>query len=179
MGIIDRIILSIYTFLLTLLSLGIVLLAMNLIPLDFLRTGLVYISGQWEAGLVGAIFLLVSVRLMLAGLRSKTSNDTIIHHTDMGDVHITVDAVENLVEKTARNTRGVRGAKVKVTCCDGGVKVRIKAVISPESSVPAVGTEIQKRVHEYIKNTVGVELAEIHILVNNISNEFKVKQRVE
>ena len=66
-----------------------------------------------------------------------------------------------------------------MTCCNEGGKVKIKAMISPESSVPAVGAEIQKRVHEYIKNTVGVELAEIKIIVNNISNEFKVKQRVE
>lgn len=179
MGIIDRIILSIYTFLLTFLSLGVVLLALNIIPLELMWTGLSHIAGKWEAGLVGAVFLIVSLRLLLAGLRSQGSNDTIIHHTDMGDVHITVDAVENLVEKTARHTRGVRGAKVKVTSCEAGVKVRIKAVISPESSIPAVSAELQKRVHEYIKNTVGVELAEIKILVNNISNEFKVKQRVE
>ena len=179
MGIIDRIILSIYTFLLTFLSLGVVLLALDIVPLEVVWTGLGRIAGQWEAGLVGAVFLFVSIKLLLAGLRSQSGKETIIHHTDMGDIQITVGAVENLVEKTARHIPGVRGAKVRVTCCNEGVKVRIKAVISPESSVPAVGAEIQKKVHEYIKNTVGVELAEIKILVNDISNEFKVKQRVE
>lgn len=179
MGIFDRIILSIYTFLLAFLSLGVILLALRLIPLDLMWTGLTIIYGQWEAALVGAVFLLVSIRLLLAGLRSRRGKDTIIHHNEMGDVHIALDAVENLVEKTARHIRGVRGIKVKAKHSSSGLKLDIKAVVSPESNVPTVTASIQERVHEYVKNTVGVEQVDVHLLVENISNDFKSKQRVE
>lgn len=179
MGIIDRIILSIYTFLLAILSLGVILMAFGLISLDLLWTGIYHIYGQWEAGLIGAVFLLVSIRLLLAGARSHRPKDTIVQHTDMGDVHIALDAVENLVEKATRHIRGVRGVKVRVTPEGNALKVYLKAVISPESSVPDVSAEIQKRVYEHIKNTVGVELADVKILVENIANDFKTRQRVE
>ncbi len=181
MGIIDRIILSIYTLLLAILAFGVILLSLRLISLDLVWTTLTLIYGQWEAGLVGSIFFLVSIRLLLAGLRSRArgEKDTIIHHTDMGDVHISLEAVKNLVEKTARHTRGVRGVKVSVNHDAQGLKIYLKSVVSPESNVPTVSEEIQKRVHEYIKNTVGVEPADVRILVENISNDFKTKQRVE
>lgn len=180
MGIFDRIILSIYTFLLTFLSLGVILISLRLIPSETIGTSISsLIYGQWEAGLVGAVFLLVSIRLLLAGLRSRRGRKTIVHHNDMGDVHISLDAVENLVEKTARHIRGVRGIKVKVSHNNAGLAVSLRAVVSPESNVPSVTAEIQSRVHEYIKNTVGIELADMRIFVENISNDFKSKHRVE
>jgi len=179
MGIFDRIILSIYTLLLALLSLGVVLLSVRLISLEWVWTGILHINGRWEAGLLGMVFFLVSLRLLLAGIRTRRVKDTIVHHTDMGDVHISLEAVKNLVEKTARHTRGVRGVKVRVNHDGQGLKVVLKAVISPENNVPNVSEELQKKVHEYIKNTVGVQLVDVQIIVENISNDFKSKQRVE
>ncbi|MPL84347.1 hypothetical protein SDC9_30312 [bioreactor metagenome] len=179
MGIFDRIILSIYTCLLAFLSVGVILLSLRLLSLDLVGTSLRYVYGQWEAGLVGAVFLLVSIRLLLAGVRTQRGKGTIVHHNDFGDVHITLDAVENLVEKTARHIRGVRSTKIKVERNGQQLLVTIKAVVSPESNVPVVSKEIQQRVHEHIKNTVGIELSDVRILVENISNDFKVKQRVE
>lgn len=180
MGIIDRIILSIYTLLLTVLSLGVILLSLRLISLDIVWTSFSYIYGQWEAGLISFIFLLVSLRLLFAGLRTSRRKDTIVHHNDMGDIHISLNAVENLVEKVTRHTRGVRGAKISVAQNEqNGLKVIIRAAISPESNVPEVSSEVQQKVKEYIKNTVGVDLVDIHIVVENISNDFKTKQRVK
>lgn len=179
MGILDRIILSIYTLLLTILSLGVILISLRLIPLSFIWTGLSLAYGQWEAGLVGAVFLLVSIRLLLAGVRSRRGRNTIIHHNDMGDVHIALDAVENLVEKTTRHVRGVRGVKVRADHSGSGLQLSLKAVISPESSVPDVTAEIQRKVYEYVKSTVGIDLTDMRILVENISNDFRSKHRVE
>lgn len=179
MGIIDRIILSIYTILLAFLSLGVILISLQLVSLEQVRTSIHLIYGHWEAGLVAGVFLLVSVRLLLAGLRSRRSGSTIVHHNEMGDIHIALNAVENLVEKAARHVRGVRGVKVKADHTSAGLKLRLKAVISPEGNIPSITAEIQKRVSEYVQNTVGVELADMHIFVENISNDFKSKHRVE
>jgi len=179
MGIIDRIILSIYTLLLAFLSLGVILLSLRLISLDLIWTGISHISGQWEAGLVGAVFFMISIRLLLAGMRSRLMKNTIVYHNDMGDVHISLEAIKNLVEKNARQTRGVRGVKVCVNHDKQGLKVSLKAVVSPEVHVPSISAELQQRIHEYIKNTVGIELVDVEIFVENISNDFKAKQRVE
>ena len=111
MSIIDRIILSIYTILLTVLSLIAILLSAKILPQEYWQQGLSLIYGRWEAALIGGVFFLVSIRLLLAGLRSRRGPSKIVHQTEMGVVEISIGAVEDLIAKTARHTRGVRNAK--------------------------------------------------------------------
>lgn len=180
MGILDRIILTIYTFLLTFLSLGVVLFGLRLIPSELIRTSLDLIEGRWEASLVGAVFFLVSIRLLLAGTRSKNLQvKTLVIHNSRGDVHIALDAIENLVAKAARHAKGVRGVKVKALHRPEGLNVSVKAVISPDTHVPEVTAEMQQLIQESVNNTIGIDLTNIHIVVENITNEFKTKHRVE
>ena len=179
MSIIDRIILSIYTILLTVLSLISILLSVKILPQDYWQQGLSLIYGRWEAALIGGIFFLVSIRLLLAGVRSRRGPNKIVHQTEMGVVEISIGAVEDLIAKTARHTRGVRNAKVVVKQLGDEVKVDMRIVVGPEYNIPKVATEIQQRTQEYLKNTVGVSMTEVRILVNDISNEFKSKTRVD
>ena len=179
MSIIDRIILSIYTILLTVLSLLSILLSVKILPQQYWQQGLSLIYGRWEAALIGGIFFLVSIRLLLAGLRSRRGPNKIVHQTEMGVVEITIGAVEDLIAKTARHTRGVRDAKVNIKQLGDEVKVDMRIVVGPEYNIPKVAAEIQTRTQEYLKNTVGLTMAEVRILVNDISNEFKSKTRVD
>ena len=55
----------------------------------------------------------------------------------------------------------------------------MRIVVGPEYNIPKVAAEIQTRTQEYLKNTVGLTMAEVRILVNDISNEFKSKTRVD
>lgn len=179
MSIIDRIILSIYTILLTVLSLLSILLSVKILPQQYWQQGLSLIYGRWEAALIGGIFFLVSIRLLLAGLRSRRGPNKIVHQTEMGVVEISIGAVEDLIAKTARHTRGVRDAKVNIKQLGDEVKVDMRIVVGPEYNIPKVAAEIQTRTQEYLKNTVGLTMAEVRILVNDISNEFKSKTRVD
>ena len=179
MSIIDRIILSIYTNLITVLSLIANLLSAKILPQDYWQQGLSLIYGRWEAALIGGVFFLVSIRLLLAGLRSRRGPSKIVHQTEMGVVEISIGAVEDLIAKTARHTRGVRNAKVHIKQLAEEVKVDLRIVVGPEYNIPKVAAEIQQRTQEYLKNTVGVSMSEVRILVNDISNEFKSKTRVD
>ena len=182
MGLLDRVILTIYTLLLAFLSLVAIAVGLRLIPLPYIWTSVTSAYGRWEMALLAAVFFLVSVRLLLAGVRTQQRHKAaLITHTDIGDIHIALDAVESLMAKTARHTRGVRGAKARVTRDEQGLTVTIRAAISPESSVPDVSAQIQQRVRDYARKTVGVELNDVRVLVDAITNEFagKPKRRVE
>lgn len=179
MSIIDRIILSIYTILLMLLSLISIMLSVKFLPQDYWQQGLSLIYGRWEATVIGGVFLLVSIRLLLAGVRSRRGPRKIVHQTEMGVVEISIGAVEDLIAKTALHTKGVRNAKVHIRQLADEVKVDMRIVVGPEYNIPKVAGDIQQRTQEYLKNTVGVTMSEVRILVNDISNEFKSKARVD
>lgn len=178
MGILDRFILAIYTLALIAVSLGVILFSLRLIPLEWVLTGLDYISGRWEASLVGALFLLLSIRLLLAGTRGRREPNVITQHTDMGTVQITLTAVESLVEKGVQGIRGIRGTNVNVRHSQAGLKIKLKVAVIPDINVPATTEEIQTKINETLKNTIGIEPTDIQVVVNSIANDGKVR-RVE
>jgi uncharacterized alkaline shock family protein YloU len=181
MSIFDRIILTIYTIMLALLSLGVIVISLplRLVPLELIGTSISSIYGHWEASLVGVVFFLISIRLLLAGIRSRRKeNNTIVHHNELGDVHISITAIENLVEKVARHIRGVRDVKVSAKHTTNGLKINLKATVSPDTNIPTITAEMQEKVFDNVKNIVGVELADMLVIVENISNDFKPKHRV-
>lgn len=182
MGIFDRIILTIYTFILLLLSLGIVTVALDLVSLDAIGTSLqLNIAGSREAAVVGFVFFVMSVRLLVLSVTPRGVRQTILLETSLGKVNIALNAIENLVHKGARQVKGVRSVKSYVVKKKEGICVHIKAVVSPDSNIPDISEEIQKRVRTYITDVVGTQVADIQIFVEDISNEVggKPRSRVE
>lgn len=180
MGIIDRMILSIYTLLLMAISIIVIILSLGLFSFDIIWTIINdNIYGRYEVALAAVVFLLVSLRFFLAGVRTRSKHDPFIHRGENGSVFITIEAVRNMVEKVARHSKGVRWVKVRVNNLHEGLLIKIRAIISPECNVLAVSAELQQKVRERVKNTVGIELTEVEVVVEDISNDFKTKQRVE
>jgi len=97
----------------------------------------------------------------------------VVHETSMGEVRISLEAVENLVRKVARSTKGVREVKASVRHNKDELSVALRCTVSPEVSIPEVSEEIQNSVRQYVKRVVGVELAEVQLEVENIANDSR------
>lgn len=179
MGIFDRIVLAFCALCTAVISLGVVLLATRLISLEDFWTTLSRIYGHWDTGLAGGILLLASIRLLFAGIISKRRHDTLVLQSETGGVFVSIAAVESLVEKTARHSRGVRNVKVRISSLERGLVARLKIAVSPDANVPSLASQIQEKIQDTVRDTVGISLAEVTVLVENISNEFKPKHRVE
>jgi uncharacterized alkaline shock family protein YloU len=174
LGILDRIALTIYTLALAVLSGLMVVVSIfpdQVQPHRWLEDALTTSGGRWTVGLAGAVFLAVSVRLILVAFKSSGGGEPVIHETALGEVHISLDAVENLVKKTARSIKGVREIKAIVSNGKDGLRVSLTGTISPEVSIPQVSEEIQTAVRTYVKRVVGVELTDVRLKVENIANE--------
>jgi len=181
MTLFDRIILSVYTILLAVLSLSVMLIAVKLIPLELVQKVLyTYIYGQWPALLLGGIFFFVSVRLLFAGVTSNRRGDILLLHSESGDVHVRMSAVEGLVEKVARQLKGIRGVKRTMIRMDRDMLlVQLRLIVSPDCHVPAITAEVRQKIQSQLRHTVGVEASDVEVIVEQISQEFKSKQRVE
>lgn len=176
MGIIDSIILTIYTLALAIVSGFMVVGAAFpewVTPHLWIMDAMQSARGRLSIGLVGTVFFAVSVRLILFAFRRQGGGQPVVHETEMGEVRISLGAVENLVRKVARGVKGVRDVKAVVTHTRDGLHASLKGTISPEVSVPEVSAEIQTSVRQYVKRVVGVELADVRIEVENIANESR------
>lgn len=169
MGVIDRIILTVYTFSLAIISFATVLAALGLVaPAEWVLSHLERPGGRWVVGLLGAAFLAVSVRLIFFAFYRRRAGQALVHETELGDVRISLDAVENLVKKVARSVKGVREVKASVQSETAGLSTELRCVFSPDVSIPEVSQQIQDEVRTYVRRVVGVDVAVVRVHVENI-----------
>lgn len=172
MGIFDRILLMLYTLSLTVLSGLFVAVASGWrLPLDYIRTSLDNPSGRWAVAGTSLLFFIASLRFIIYVFTPGRRRRAIVHETDMGEVHVALDAIETLVKRTARQVRGVRDVRAKVEAQESGVAVYLRTVVSPDVSIPSATEEIRNNLKTYVKNVVGVPVVEVDIDVDNIATE--------
>jgi len=171
MGIFDRVILTVYTFFLTFLSAAFVAVAMGWRePLDYTRQVLENPNGRWAIGLTGAVFFIASVRLLYFGFR-RGGGRAVVHENELGEVRISLDAVENLVVRVARHQRGVRDVRALAGLSDGRVRVYLRLWVGADVAVPEVGQAVQREVARQVREVMGVEVAEVRVYVVNVASE--------
>lgn len=176
-----RIIFIIYNICLAVFACGIIGASLGIIPLELIEESFTqHVYDNWQVAIVGLILLGVSVQwLFLLICRRPSKREMIIHKTEYGEVNITMAAIENLLEDITCSIKGVRGVKIRSHHDDKhGIRASLRLIVSPDCNVPTVANEVRERVKEYMKSTAGLELGEIEVMVENISNQFKVKRRV-
>lgn len=174
MGLLDRVALLVYSLALTVLSAVFVAVAAGWEqPLEFIGTSLASVNGRWVTGIVSGVLLLVSIRFLAYVFTPRRRSQGIQHETELGHVHVRLDAVENLVKRAARQVRGVRDVRAKVGADESGISVRLKATVTPDTNIPEAAREIQQSLRTYVKNVVGVAVSGTDILIENISSESR------
>lgn len=181
MGIFDRIVLELMTIGLAIVAATAVLMAFGWwAPLDQLRLALSTADGRWIIGLLGLAYFVASIRFVWYGFaRRRFPSQTLTQDTELGEVRVSLGAVENLVKKVAHQVRGVRDVRAWVgKNPGGGIDVELTAVVSPDSNIPSLSDQIQTSVRDYVHNVVGVSVGQVKVLIENISNEAR-RGRVE
>jgi uncharacterized alkaline shock family protein YloU len=75
-----------------------------------------------------------------------------------------VEGVRGLVESTLHRHKGVR-----VLEDDGRLRVELHLVVEWEASIPDVGSEVQRRVAEYLARMANIEPEAVDIVVDEIA----------
>lgn len=174
MRVIDQIILTLYTFTLAAISVIAVAASLHLWqPYTWIQAAYDTPSGRLTMGIAGLVFFIVSFRLIYAAFRRRGGGQAVVHENNLGEVRISLDAVVNLVRRVARQIKGVREMQAIVENTPGGLVAELTGTISPEVSIPEVSEEIQNTVKSYVRRVVGVEVSEVRIHVENISNDSR------
>lgn len=127
-----------------------------------------------------ALFIILGVLaayLFSMGLRRRRSYDSIQYSTPMGDVRISIQAIEDLALRASKKVKGVREADVSVRQSPSGVTLFAEISVSPDVSIPEVTSEIRDRLGSYIRETSGVGVDGVDVTIKKIAAD--VRTRVE
>lgn len=124
-----------------------------------------------------AIFFLAFLLLRLGAGRFQDDR-AIVRGTSLGEVRISLIAIENLIRRVARQVSGVREVETTVNLGEEGIQASLSIMVAPDTNIPAICEELQSRIEHYMRDTVGVNTLSTRISVKNISGA-ESRARVE
>ena len=177
MGITDRVILTLYTIVMAAIAVVLILITFGILPVDYFISEIAALPGNWEFAAGGAVILLISVRLLLAGIGVLGDDSTLtLADVDTGKTVVSKRALEQYIADIAQEVYGIYGVKVAVTMEDKNtINARIKASLEPGVNVFEITEEVKDNVKETIKKVVGLEVKNIEMKFKKIKSNGKEK----
>lgn len=182
MSIIFRILLALYSFCLTIVSFAVIVITFR--PAVFSSISdyatkeiLQSRNARFWTFIVAFLFLILSLVSLLSGFKNARNKKAVSKRTDVGEIRISLNAIENIALSASKRLIGVKDTKAYVTKFEDGVSVIIKAVILSDVNIPSLSEDIQNKVKNSIEDNSGVKVNEIKVLVDNIHTGYK--SRVE
>lgn len=171
MGIPDRIILTLYTFLMTVVSVLTVLCSLGVFPYNSMVAFINGIPGNWIFAVGGVIMLLVSLRLLITGLGFTGAASLELSQGPDGKIFVGKTALEDYIVVLAQEIYGIHNVKVIVKLEEQGINVRINASIEPGINIPEATADVKMNVKESIKKVTGIGVADIEVFFKQIKSK--------
>ena len=145
-------------------------LVFGLVQEPGLGTSLMELAGDPVAAVVGGGLLLIAVILLSLGLRStgKPVPDSVLQTGELGEIRITIAAMENMVLRVVQQIQGVKDGGRRVYPSPEGLVVQVKIKVMPDLELPGLVSELQEKVKGYLEQITGLVVHEVRVLVENI-----------
>lgn len=175
MNIFFRILLTIYAFCLALISAAVMLIT---IRTDYFAsiTGFLQseiftdsVQGPRIAVFIAAfVFFILSLAFLFSGVRTNKDKKAVSKHTNIGEIRISLNSIENIALTASRRVNGVRDTKAYVKRIEDTVDITVRIVVMPDTGIPAISMEIQDRVKRTVEENAGIAVESVKVLVDSI-----------
>lgn len=182
MNIFFRILLAVYAFCLTIASL--IIMAFTFWPaiFDAISHYVKYVvlssrNASIIMFIIAFAFFALSITFLMSGFRGDKDKKSVSKHTNIGEIKISLDTIENLALAASRKLNGVKESKAYVAKLAEGVSIVIKTVVLADINIPALSEDIQVKVKRTVEESSGIKVSDVKVVVDNIYTGYK--SRVE
>ncbi|MHB1421544.1 MAG: alkaline shock response membrane anchor protein AmaP [Bacillota bacterium] len=172
----ERVLLALYALIVVVISaLALSVAAGWTVPLDVVNASFDSLNSRWIIGAVSALLLLLGLSLTMAQFRNPPVAQALVQSTPLGEVRITLQALENMVSKVSRKIKGIRDIKPRIHITPEGVAIQIQATVSPDQNIPLVTGQLQETIKDYVQSNVGIDVLEVRIMIQSITQEAQAR----
>ncbi|MEW6045491.1 MAG: alkaline shock response membrane anchor protein AmaP [Bacillota bacterium] len=130
------------------------------------------LQGRVAQTVAGAVLALLGAAALRPALSPVSSERSIVRATGLGEVHISLRAIQTLARRAAAQVQGIREVEVQIQpSSTGDVNVQLALTVAPDQSIPELCDEVQARIDQYLRQTAGVSCGQIKLMVRGISRE--------
>lgn len=170
MNILDRIFLAIHMLIMIFVSLLIIIIPFNLLPLSLVDDAINELYSNWYFSLIGLLLLLISIKLLLSGIKTnKRGRDGIIKSSEYGDITISLDTFESMAIKAINQVSGIKDAKVKVINKEGVLIIYTSLFVLPDVNIPQIASEVQSKIKSHIESIAEVGVQDVKVHIQNVA----------
>jgi uncharacterized alkaline shock family protein YloU len=182
MNIIFRILLAFYAFCLTVISIIAMIITLN--PRVFQKTTDFVMESILPNRvssilmfIIEVIFFGLSLMFLLSGVRSEKNKKSISKYNSVGELKISLNAIESIVLAASRKINGVKDTKAYISKEGSHVSIYVKTIVMPEMNIPALMEDVQLKVKKSVEETSGIVVNDVRVSAENIYTGYK--SRVE
>ena len=121
----------------------------------------------------GIILLLLSLYILRLAVRDMGTAPPLAWESQLGQVHISMSVLESLIRRSAQDVVGVQDVEARVRARSEGVGILLSLKVLPDVNIPAVVEAVQAGVKDYLKQTTGLEIADVQVKVRNLVRDRK------
>lgn len=125
------------------------------------------------------IFFALSIVFLLSGFKSNKDKKAVSKHTNIGEIRISLNSIENIAINASRKVNGVKDSKTFVKKAEDGVEIEVRTVVMPDLSIPVISEDVQARVKKSVEDTAGIAVKHVKVIVDSIYGGITYKARVE
>ncbi|MGM0603327.1 MAG: alkaline shock response membrane anchor protein AmaP [Bacillota bacterium] len=130
--------------------------------------------GSWEAGLAAVILFLAASFLLYPFFISKKIKSTRIISSESGDISITISALQNLIKDRVMMKRKIEDISVEIKDMPEGINIILNGNLTVPGDLPQISREIQTDLQDHVKETVGIDVNKVEILIQDVKKEKKL-----
>ncbi len=130
---------------------------------------------QWESGLLSMLGFIAGAWVIYPFFSGRKKETTLISQTNMGEIDITLDALDNLVKGIAVEQEAVVEMDTRLKTGEEGLRIYLTGRVLPGIPLPELTQEMQKIVKSYVEEITGVTVEEVKVRVDGIESNKKMK----
>lgn len=128
---------------------------------------------------IALIFFALSIMFLLSGVRSNKDKKGVSKHTNIGEIRISLNSIENIAINASKRSNGVKETKTLVRKAEDGVEIELRIIVMPDLSIPVISEEVQGRVKKAVEEASGIAVKNVRVIVDSIYSGITYKARVE
>jgi len=128
-----------------------------------------------EGVVVGVVLFLISIRVLQLFFRKKKVKQAIVASNELGDVNISLDAINSLVVDIVKEEAVTKDVESRIRVKEDGVHVYLNLVVNSKAVIPELSERLQETLKARVSESTGVKIANVQILIKEINREGRMR----
>jgi hypothetical protein len=169
----DRVLFALFNLIIVILSAYVMGTALGWLgPADQVAR-VVFSTYQVEAVLLSLVIFFLGLRFLYMGTAPGKDKQQpgFVHDSELGQIKVSLEALEQVAEQAVAIQRGVRQAKIQLQVQDGGASFRIRVATNGQQNLVELARSLQAAVKEQVEKVTNVRVLDVVVVFSKVGSE--------